>query len=517
MPHRLRRLACALALALAAPAQAGWSDTLAETLFEAQSSLADLLRFLEPRADETLTPSPPQAPDFPPEIEGVPASEQSVVDQLAAGANAGVLRPPLGLRECTQGLPDDALDLALVASQALCNHPKTRATWSQARAEAARVEVARAAWQPTVQAGAAFTAARYAYPEPTGSLSANTLNLELRLSLVLYDAGRREARFDSAVAVLDAANSTQDATVQQVLLEATQAYFAMRAAQAQLTAARGAEDVARETLETAEARFQAGVAARIEALQAASALAQASLERAQAEAVQKNALGGLAVKIGLSAESPLRLVPPGPPPAQWEPPGSASSLIAEARQFHPALRAARKQLVAAAAQIDLARAEGLPSLTGNLRHQRNEELQSTPLAGFDTNNSLGLQLSIPLYEGQARQAQIRAAEAEYDTRQFETDSIEQEVSLEVWSAYNDLGSERERLATGEKLVVNARLALDITQGRYKAGVGDILEVLNAQKTLAQAERQRIESQGAWQSARLRLAAAVGRIGVWAVD
>ena len=124
---------------------------------------------------------------------------------------------------------------------------------------------------------------------------------------------------------------------------------------------------------------------------------------------------------------------------------------------------------------------------------------------------------MPLFEAQARKAKVGAAQAEFEARQAELASLEQQVGFEVWKAYNELGSERERLAVGDELLANARRAQDIAQGRYKAGVGDILEALNAQTVLADATRQQIEARAAWQIARLKLAAAMGRIGPWAIE
>ena len=60
------------------------------------------------------------------------------------------------------------------------------------------------------------------------------------------------------------------------------------------------------------------------------------------------------------------------------------------------------------------------------------------------------------------------------------------------------------------------VCLWISQGRYKGGVGNILELLNAQSALANAEQQQIQAQSNWRIARLQLVASLGRLGVWAI-
>lgn len=510
MRRRETRIACALALALCVPAaRADMIDAMADGWAAAQAGVSRVLGVFEPAEKE-------KAPVEPAAVKLDDRTEDAVVGKLAAGATPGGT-PPQRMT-CSQGVPEGPVDLAAVVGQALCNHPKTRAAYAQARAEAARVDVARAAWQPSAQADAAVTDARYNYTQPvTQTLSARTFNLKLQLSWLLYDFGRRQANFDSAVAVLDAANATQNATVQQVLMEATQAWFEARAAEAKVDATREAERSAGESLEVAKARYAAGAAARLDTLQAANSYAQSRLKLTEAESGLRTALGALAVKMGLPAETALTLAPAADDDGQWSPPGSPASLIAEARLYHPRLRAARAKAEAVGSQIGIARAEGLPSVAGTASYLRNKELESTPLSSYDSNRTVGVQFSMPLFEGQARQGRIAAAQAEYEARRAEVADMEQQVGLEVWQAWNELKSARNRLSVGNELLDNARHTQAIAQGRYKEGVGDILESLNAQSVLAQAAQQQIEARAAWQIARLKLAAAMGRIGPWAVE
>lgn len=58
---------------------------------------------------------------------------------------------------------------------------------------------------------------------------------------------------------------------------------------------------------------------------------------------------------------------------------------------------------------------------------------------------------------------------------------------------------------------------NVARGRYKAGVGKTLELLNAQSTLASAQQQRIQAMSNWRAARVKLAASLGRLGMWAIQ
>ena len=90
------------------------------------------------------------------------------------------------------------------------------------------------------------------------------------------------------------------------------------------------------------------------------------------------------------------------------------------------------------------------------------------------------------------------------------------IELEVWKAYQALQTEGGNLQAVSRLLDNARLSFKISQGRYKGGVGNILELLNAQSAQANAEQQQIQVRSSWLIARLQLAASLGRLGVWAI-
>ena len=67
------------------------------------------------------------------------------------------------------------------------------------------------------------------------------------------------------------------------------------------------------------------------------------------------------------------------------------------------------------------------------------------------------------------------------------------------------------------MLQSAQASFDAAQHRYQNGVGNMLELLNAQGALATAEQQRIQARADWCTARITLAASVGQLGMWAVQ
>ena len=126
---------------------------------------------------------------------------------------------------------------------------------------------------------------------------------------------------------------------------------------------------------------------------------------------------------------------------------------------------------------------------------------------------VGLELSVPLFEGFGRYYKVRQAEAQVESRHAELANTEQQVSLEVWRSYQTMRTGMENLTTTKTLVISAKQSFDVAQGRYKFGVGNIIELLKAQTDLSSAEQQRLLAMARWQTSRLKLATSLGRLSL----
>ncbi len=460
-------------------------------------------------------PTAVRADGFDPFLTQRSVAKSAAKDMIAQNAGQDPCRPlemdaPVGLLE--------------VVDRALCNNPQTRQAWANVKAQAAQVGVAESAYLPSVNAaysinkGSASTQVKD-LPQLSYDLRTTVRDTSANLTWTLFDFGLRAANLENARALLAAANATQDATLQKVFLAAAQAYYDLLAAQAALDASKEAERAARESFMAADAKYKAGAGALADKLQAQTNYAQAASNRGKADGDLKNAQGALAIAMGLKANTPFLLSPDGmnsplPDTAFVQ---SVDALIDEASLRHPSLIAARAQLKAAQASVDAAKAEGLPSVALTGAFDRNDQLGQYPRDTFTHNRSIGVQVKIPLFEGFGRSYRIQAAQAQAESRMADVANTEQQVSLDVWKSYQALQTETENLKATDELLQSADQSFKVAQGRYKAGVGNILELLNAQSALASAQRQRIQALSNWRTARLNLAASLGQLGIWAIQ
>jgi len=429
---------------------------------------------------------------------------------------------------CKQRPIPSPIALFDVIERALCESPKTRSAWAEIKRAAADVGVAKSAYMPSLDA-----ALKYAYQQNSTQVTDNpqltseyakAVNEEsLSLSWVLYDFGGRSASLKNSRESLLAAQANENATLQAVFATAAKDFFAAQAGNASVLSKRRIESAAHDNLEAATARVAKGVAPLTDQLQATTAAAQATYERARAEGDFRTAIGVLAVDMSLSPDEALSL----PEMDLGALPDSSFAravhdLLAQAQQSHPRILAAAAQWQAALAHVNFVRAKGLPVVRLIGESDRSNQPVSASLGqpvypALTRENYVGLQIAIPLFEGFGRGAQIKEAEAQAAVQEQAVRDVRQQVAVAVWSSVQTLQADTENLRNSEIVLQSARQAFEATQHRYRSGVADILELLSAQKTLSVSEETWIQAHLDWRVARLQLAASLGTLGMWAIE
>lgn len=426
---------------------------------------------------------------------------------------------------CTTINIENALTLADVAEAALCNNPQTREAYAIARVQVAQVGIAQSAYLPTVTDNIS-TNLNIAFPQQTSRNNPySNLSNNIVASYLLYDFGNRDANLENARQLLQAASATQSNVVQTVLLSAIQAYYQVQAGSAALVAALEAERASEESFKAAQARYKAGVSTPADKLQAQTLFAQNTLNRITIEGTLKTAYGTLANVMGLAANQSLKLAPIaaisstdnlnqfnlnqsklnqaniGQPNIEKE----IQALIEQASNRRPDLLASEAQLKAAEASIAISKSAAKPTVSVAVSNS----FQTGNSLSSSDNSALGVTVSIPIFSGYAPTYRIRAAEANLDVRSAQRDKLRLQISLDVWRAYQGLRTANESINAAVILVSSAEESSRVAMGRYKAGVGNILDSINAQSALASARQQQIQATLNWNIARASLAQSIG--------
>jgi outer membrane protein TolC len=392
--------------------------------------------------------------------------------------------------------------LADLIDLALSRDPATRATWHDARAAAAAAGSRRSDFLPRLDVTAAFGAGISQEEGTTGSASA-------ALTWLLLDLGERSAALREAELLARAAVLAHRAAVADVILAVQEDYYGYLAARALVEAQQATVVQARTSLAAAEDRRRAGVATVADVLQARTALSQALLVVQQLEGGALGRRGQLAATVGLPPTAELE-VGALPSPAKVGPAAPrVEALLAEATVRNPDLARARALAGAAEARARAADRAGLPTLSGLAGVGRTWRVapEEDPADAW----SAGLFLRFPLFEGFRTRFEARVARELAEGTKARAEATAQGVAVAVWDTYQAFRSAVQRMDTTADLIASASASVEVAEARYKEGVGDILDLLNAQSALALARGEEVLARTEFFLSLARLARAAGRL------
>ena len=381
---------------------------------------------------------------------------------------------------------DATLDELVVASQK--GNVDVRLAAARVREAEALAREAGAAFLPEVTAGASATRNRVSSaiipaPQPGVPLTRSQYQLNASTSFELDFWGRFARANEAARANLLANRLSQDVVALTLAGGTAQSYFALRSLDAQMAVLEITIRVRRDSFAIARARLDAGLASELDVHQAQGALADALVQRRDAErnrALIERQLAALTGRLDLKlAAGELFALPLPPTP----PPGLPSALL----ERRPDIRSAEQSMVAANAQIGVARAALFPtiSLTAALG------TQSAELGNLLTSGagiwSLGAGLALPIFDAGRREARVEQAEAR---REQALAGYQRSIETAFREVADALVNVQESAAAEDELKLRleaARNALELSALRYESGYSPYLEVLDAQRTANEAE------------------------------
>jgi multidrug efflux system outer membrane protein len=318
-------------------------------------------------------------------------------------------------------------------------------------------------------------------PVATAPLERNDARLVASASYELDFWGRVRSAGDAAQAQLLGSQLGKEVVTLTLGGLTAQTYFGLRSLDAQVEVLERSIALRRDSLAIAEERARAGFASELDVHQARGALAEALVQRREAarqRALLERQLAQLSGRLDLKVAGGdlFRLPVPPTPPA-----GLPSSLL----ERRPDIRAAEQSMIAANAQIGVARAARFPavSLTGFVGGQ-SAQLEDIVNSGIW---SLGLGIVAPIFDAGRREAVEEQTAARYRQTvaswQKSVEGAFREVSDALVNLEQTGASETDLLARLEA----ARNALELSRIRYESGYSPYLEVLDAQRTANEAE------------------------------
>lgn len=305
-----------------------------------------------------------------------------------------------------------------------------------------------------------------------------TASLSVTAGWLLYDFGRSRLNVDLQKEAVLATREALKAVEQQVLLRAIAAYLQVRRQNAFVGVRENNVRLISEQLRAARDRFEVGevtrtdvsiAEARLAAAQSGLAAAQGALAQAREE--YKAAVGSY----------PGRLEPARVPPTA----NTLAAAKAVALDRHPTLKQEQREVTVAELAIAVAEAGLRPTLRGSADVSLDKD--------GDTNSSVGITLSGPIYRGGTLASGIRRAQAQRDAARAELYIAAQEIEQAVGNAWADLAVARASRDASDQEVRAARLALRGAQEELQVGARTVLDVLDREQELLDAQTNLISA------------------------
>jgi len=389
------------------------------------------------------------------------------------------------------------------------NESPTQATAAARLAQSRATRVAAgAALLPSLDATASTVRSRTDLSLPVGTSSSAALQAGWELDL--FGGGR--AALDAAQARFEGAQASWHAARVTVAAEVASDYLVLRACEAQVVQtqadATSRAESARLTDVSAKAGFQSPANAALTRASAAQSNALLTAQRAQCDMAVKALVALTGVdEPGLRsqlASASARL----PEPAQI----AVRSVPAEVLNQRPDLVAAAGDLVAASGDLSQSQAARLPRITlsGSIGATR-LDFNGGHVDGSTW--SLGpLAVTLPLFDGGTRRANVDAAHARYDAAVVTYRSQLRGAVREVEEALVQLQSTAGRGDDARTAAAGFATSFRATEARYRSGVASLFELEDARRSAVQAESALIDLQRERVAAWIALYRALG--GGW---
>jgi len=437
------------------------------------------------------------------------------VPPVHAAAQSAQFRPATTAAPFWQEIGDSALSRLVV--EAL--RANTTVRIAEARLDATRAERRLAAFDlaPTVTATGSALRSRQSMAQVPGLTSPlpqrdlYDVGFDAAWEVDLFGRARRTVNASGAL-VESAEHSVEDVQL-SLAAEVARNYFELRGTQRQLAVALRNADIQRKTVQLTQDRLAAGRGTAFDVERARSVLQLTLAAVPNLHAQIASGRYRIAVLLGRGPEAiPAELMADGPIPHLPD-----SVMIGSPRDVvrrRPDVLAAERQLAAQSMSVGAAQAEYLPrfSLAASAGYTANR-IQS--LTGTGTSRVLfGPVVSFPLLDlGRVRQ-RVGFAEARQAEAQIQYTATVLRAVEETESAIVTYDRAHERVGILVEAVTSSTRAADLAQQRFEAGLTDFLQVLDAQRTLLEAENQLANAHTAAATALVAVYKAAG--GSWTV-
>ena len=388
------------------------------------------------------------------------------------------------------------------------NNPTLTATRAQQRAQDENVPIAKSDGLPS--AGTNASVEERLFGRGAGAPD-RTFNTSVSASVPIYQGGRVKNAVKAAEQRVEAGQADLRATEASIFSQTVAAYMDVLRDQAIVSLNRGNVGVLEVNLEATKDRFQIGDLTRTDIAQSDSRLAVA---RGQLRNAEAQLISSRERYIELVGEAPVNLQTP---PSLPNLPKSANEAVEIALANNPDIESAQRQAEATRYDVKAAKGARMPQISGTASTGYTNYLGSLDGTTVSANpdqdfmsGAAGVSVTFPLFQGGRPSAVVRQAQARQSQAMEVIIATERSVIAQTRSAYASHLASQDVITSSTTAVEASTLSLEGVRAENSVGSRTILDILNAEQELLNAQVQLVAAERNAYVAGFSLLAAMGR-------
>jgi outer membrane protein len=462
-------------------------------------------------------------------LPGLAAGQPTAADPMAP---RDPLAAPPGVRSFPVPQDIGARDLTLADAVriALDNAPVILQRFGEYAAAQQRIDQAFSAMMPQISLlGQAIRTDSYQrlFSSSGSGVARNTetptpASGRLSASQLLWDFGKTWAATDAAKATSDSAREQVELQKDLIVLAVKESYFLQLLSSRLVVVSAQAVDRAELNLKSAKGFYDVGTRPKFDVTRAEVDVANARVNLIRAQNAVSLARIGLNQAMGIAINAPTRIKDI----LAYEPVTfDRGTLVAEAFRQRPEYKQARLRADAAEATVRQNFRDFFPGIFGvgsvgagksqdDFRGSTGGSLFTSTPPGISSTETrdwqIGLELRWNIFDGGNKIARYREAKSLLEASQAGVRDTELQIWQQVEQAHVTVVEAEERIGAAQKAVESAQENFRLSQGRFDAGVGTIIELTDAQLALTQAQATEAQALSDYRIAIARLERALAR-------
>lgn len=383
----------------------------------------------------------------------------------------------------------ESLNLERCVEIALKMHPDIAAAKNTVNASESRIGQARSNYYPQIDwsssASRTSIGTRSSFGFQTGSVIYNSYSTGVNLNQNIFDFGKTAAQVKVQRLTYDSSLSDLETVSEQIIFNVKQAYYGVLQAKRNRDVAADTVKQFQQHLDQAKGFYEVGTKPKFDVTKAEVDLSNANLNLIKAENAVRILVANLNNAMGVP-DAPEYILENNLSFQKYD--ITFEDAMTKAYKNRPDLMSIIVKKQAAESSIKLAKKGYYPVLTGN--------------AGYDYAGNefplekgwnIGATFSFPIFSGFLTKYQVEEAKANLNVLTANEESLRQTVFLDIQQAYLNLKQAEDSIPTAELGVKQAEENFEIANGRYAAGVGNPIEVTDAEVSLLNAKLSYIQA------------------------